>query len=59
VLSAILFPELLFPAGQFDFSPGNTRLLAGIAAILVAWFSKNTLLTILAGMIVLFILQVL
>jgi branched-subunit amino acid transport protein len=59
VLSAIVFPELLFPAGQFDFSPGNTRLLAGIAAILVAWFSKNTLLTILAGMIVLFILQVL
>jgi branched-subunit amino acid transport protein len=49
----------LFPAGQLDFSPANTRLLAGIAAILVAWFSKNTLLTILAGMIVLFVLQVL
>lgn len=59
VLSAIIFPELLFPAGQLDFSPANTRLLAGIIAILVAWFSKNTLLTILAGMIVLFILQIL
>lgn len=57
VLSAIIFPELLFPAGQLDFSLENTRLLAGIIAILVAWVFKNTLLTILAGMIALFALQ--
>jgi branched-subunit amino acid transport protein len=59
VLSAIIFPELLYPAGTFDLSLGNTRLLAGIIAILVAWYSKNTLLTILAGMIALLILQLL
>ena len=61
VLSAIVFPELIYPAptNQLDISLGNTRLLAGIIAILVAWFSKNTLLTILAGMIALFALQVL
>jgi branched-subunit amino acid transport protein len=57
VLSAIIFPELLYPAGSLDLSPGNTRLLAGIVAILVAWHTKNTLLTILAGMIALLILQ--
>lgn len=57
VLSAIIFPELLFPSGDLNLSLGNTRLLAGIIAMLVAWYSKNTLLTILAGMAALLILQ--
>jgi branched-subunit amino acid transport protein len=61
VLSAIVFPELIYPSpsNQLDISLGNTRLLAGVIAILVAWYSKNTLITILAGMIALFALQVL
>ena len=57
VLSAIIFPELIYRANQLDISFDNTRLLAGVIAILVAWFSKNTLLTILAGMIALLLLQ--
>jgi branched-subunit amino acid transport protein len=57
VLSAIIFPELLYRSNQLDISFGNTRLLAGIVAILVAWFTKNTLLTILAGMLALLLLQ--
>jgi branched-subunit amino acid transport protein len=57
VLSAIIFPELLYRSSQMDFSLGNTRLLAGVIAILAAWFSKNTLLTILTGMIALLLLQ--
>jgi len=57
VLSAIIFPELLYPSGSLDVSFGNIRLMAGIAAILAAWFTKNTLLTILAGMLALFLLQ--
>lgn len=57
VLSAIIFPELLYHAGQIDVSLNNTRLLAGIIAIVVAWYTKNTLLTILAGMLALFVLQ--
>jgi len=57
VLSAIILPELLYPTGSFDLSFGNIRLLAGIIAILVAWYTKNTLLTILAGMVALLILQ--
>lgn len=59
VLSAIIFPELFYRDGILDLSLGNTRLLAGIIAILVAWFSKNTLVTILVGMAALLILQLL
>ena len=59
VLSAIIFPELFYRAGVLDISLGNTRLMAGVIAILVAWFSKNTLFTILVGMAALLILQLL
>lgn len=59
VLSAIIFPELFYHNNVFDLSLGNTRMLAGLIAILVAWFSKNTLLTILVGMAALLILQLL
>jgi len=59
VLSAIIFPELLYRNNTFDPSLGNTRLIAGIIAILVAWFSKNTLVKILVGMVALLILQLL
>jgi branched-subunit amino acid transport protein len=57
VLSAIIFPELFLRDGHWALSLDNFRLLAGLAAILVAWFSKNTLITIIAGMVVLFLLQ--
>lgn len=57
VLSAIIFPELLIRNGVLDLSLGNTRLLAGIIAIATAWFSRNTLLTILVGMAALFLIQ--
>ena len=57
VLSAIIFPELLYPAGRLDISLGNVRLLSGIIAIVVASYTKNTLLTILAGMIALLIFR--
>jgi branched chain amino acid efflux pump len=57
VLSAIVFPELLIRSGQIDLSPFNYRLLAGLGAVLVAWRTKNTLLTILAGMLALVLLE--
>ena len=59
VFSAIIFPELLIRNGRFDVSLTNTRLLAGVVAIVTAWFSRNTLLTILTGMAALFILELL
>jgi len=50
VLSAIIAPALLRPDGPLDLSASNLRLLAGLVAILVAWVSKNVMLTIAAGM---------
>ena len=57
VLSAIVFPELFFHEGMLNLSLDNARLLAGLIAILVAWISRNTLITIVAGMLALFVLQ--
>jgi len=57
VLSAIIVPELLVRSDQIDVSLTNFRLLAGLVAVLVAWRTKNTLLTILAGMLALLLLE--
>jgi len=57
VLSAIIFPELFLHDGALNLSLENTRLLAGLVAIAVAWVSRDTLITFIAGMIALFLLQ--
>jgi branched-subunit amino acid transport protein len=57
VLSAIIFPEILRHDGPLNVSFGNTRLLAGIIAALVAWRTKSAVLTIAAGMAALWVLQ--
>jgi branched-subunit amino acid transport protein len=59
VLSAIVAPELLFNSSRLDLSPANERLVAGLIAILLAWWTKNTLVTILVGSAVLLGLQLL
>jgi branched-subunit amino acid transport protein len=56
-LTAIIVPELLVHSGQLDLTWRNERLLAGVVAMLVAWYTKNTLLTIGLGMICLYGLQ--
>jgi branched-subunit amino acid transport protein len=57
VLSALIAPALFLSRGSLDLSFTNMRLIAGILAILVAWRTKNTLLTIVVGMACLLILQ--
>ena len=57
VLSAIIFPELFLYDGKLNIAFDNYRLLAGLIAVAVAWFSKNTLITIITGMITLLLLQ--
>lgn len=56
VLSAIIFPELFIQDGMLNFHFTNIRLLAGIIAIITAWFTRNIMITILTGMAALFIL---
>jgi len=58
VLSAILVPEIVMHAGKLDLSLGNERLLAGLVAVATALVTKDTLLTILAGMGALLVLRV-
>jgi branched-subunit amino acid transport protein len=57
VLSAILLPELTRPDGTLFLSWRNPQLLAGAVAILVAWRTKNVILTIIAGMAALLVFQ--
>ncbi len=57
VLSAIIAPELAAYNGVLILSPLNPRLLAGIIATGVAYKTKNVVVTIVAGMGALWILQ--
>lgn len=57
VLTAIILPELLLPGGRLHLSAANPHLLAGAAAALVAWRTRSVLLTIVVGMIVLWIVR--
>ncbi len=57
VLSAITLPELAEHNGVVLFSWRNPQLFAGLAAVLVAWRTKNVILTLLAGVAALLALQ--
>lgn len=57
VLSAIVFTEVVVRDGRADLSPSNLRLVVAVLAALVAWKTKNVLLTIAAGMVALWIAQ--
>jgi branched-subunit amino acid transport protein len=54
-LTAIIVPELARPGGAWDLSPRNPRLVAGCAAIAISALSKNVLLTIAGGFVVLWL----
>jgi branched-subunit amino acid transport protein len=57
VLSAIILPALFLDGSRLNLSLGNARLLAGSIAVVVAWRTKNALLTIVVGMVGLWILH--
>jgi len=57
VFSAIIFPMVFTTDGQLNLSLSNPRLISGMLAGLVALRTKSILLTILAGMAVLFLMQ--
>jgi branched-subunit amino acid transport protein len=55
VLAALVAPGVFRPEGVLD--PWNDRLLAAAVAALVAWWTRNVLATLVAGMVVLWLLQ--
>jgi branched-subunit amino acid transport protein len=57
VLAAIITPAVLMPNGEIDLSLNNSYLLAGIISVVIAWRTKNLLLTILVGMGALLVLR--
>ena len=57
VLTAVVVPLLFYENGALEVSLGNERLLAGLAAALIAWRTRNVLLTLGGGMATLWILQ--
>jgi branched-subunit amino acid transport protein len=56
-LAALVFPALTSSTGHLDLSLHNFRLMAGLGGAIVAWKTRNVLLTILAGMVLLWILE--
>jgi branched-subunit amino acid transport protein len=61
VLAAIIAPAVLYAGagGAFDAGPGNERLIAALAAAVVALSTKNAWLTIGTGMAALWGLEAL
>ncbi|BCR04326.1 membrane protein [Desulfuromonas versatilis] len=55
VLSALILPSFVLPQ-HAAFSLGNERMWAGLIAAIVAWRTRNVLLTIGAGMAALWVL---
>lgn len=56
VLATFIFTDMLQPNGQLDLSLGNFRLIAGLITIAIALITRNTLATIVGGLIALWIL---
>jgi branched-subunit amino acid transport protein len=53
ILAAIILPGLLYRDDQIYIAADNSLLVAGIIAALVAWRSKNVLMTIVLGLLAL------
>lgn len=56
-LTALIWPDMLMPAGELALSISNPRLIAGFVSAVVAWRTQNIFLTIGIGMGVLWGLQ--
>ena len=57
VLTAVVIPLLFYEDGALEVSLGNERLLAGLVAALIAWRTRNVLLTLGGGMAMLWTSQ--
>lgn len=56
ILSALVVPGLLFVDGTLVLAPGNARLVAGLVAFVVAWYTESLLATVGVGMGALWVL---
>ncbi|MBW4437274.1 MAG: AzlD domain-containing protein [Pleurocapsa minor GSE-CHR-MK-17-07R] len=60
VLSAIIVPAVVMPDGAIDLSPAsNAFFIAAVVCVIVAWRTKNLLLTIILGMAAMLLTRIL
>jgi branched-subunit amino acid transport protein len=59
VFSALIVPDLLSSSLIPLSLSGDARIIAGVLALLVAWRSRNVVLTIGTGLVALSVLQIL
>jgi branched-subunit amino acid transport protein len=57
VLSAIILPQLFLLNNSLNLTLANPRWIAGLLAGVIAWRTRNVLLTIAVGMVALWVLQ--
>jgi branched-subunit amino acid transport protein len=57
VMLSLIFPSILRSQGTIDLSLDNPRFYAALVAGVVAYYTKNVLLTIAVGMGALFLIQ--
>jgi branched-subunit amino acid transport protein len=57
VLPALIFPEIFIHNNAIAIPPDFPRLVAAVAAGMVAWRTKSTLLTIGIGVLVFYLLR--
>jgi branched-subunit amino acid transport protein len=57
VLTAVVIPLLLYANGSLEFSLGNERLVAGVIAAFICWWTRSVPLTLVGGMATLWALQ--
>jgi branched-subunit amino acid transport protein len=57
VLAGLVATDLIGTADTLNLTPGNLRLIAGVVAAIVAWRTRNAWVTILTGMVALWLLS--
>jgi branched-subunit amino acid transport protein len=57
VLPAIVAPALFLEGSRLNLSWGNARLMAAALATVIAWRYRNMFLTIVVGMVALWVLE--
>jgi branched-subunit amino acid transport protein len=57
VLAAIVVPPILIRDGVLDVGLDSPRMVAGIAAFAIAWFTRSVVGTVVGGMATLWLVQ--
>lgn len=52
ILSALVVPSLLLVDGTLTVGPTNPKLVAGLAAFIIAWYTESLLATVAIGMVI-------